>query len=52
MIAAPLPGLEPDNISIVVDGDRVRIRGELRGPRQNERNLLINEWTVGAYERR
>lgn len=51
MIAAPMPGLEPENISISIDGEKVILRGELRGPRQDERDLMVAEWTVGPYYR-
>lgn len=51
VIAAPLPGLEANDISVRISGDRVTIRGQERGPRQNERDLLVTEWTVGPYER-
>jgi len=51
MIAAPMPGLEPDDISVTVADSHVTIRGQERGPRQHERELLLAEWTVGPYER-
>jgi HSP20 family protein len=51
MIAAPMPGLEPDDISVSVADAHVTIRGQERGPRQHERGLLLAEWTVGPYER-
>ncbi|MGH2350101.1 MAG: Hsp20/alpha crystallin family protein [Chloroflexota bacterium] len=51
MVAAPLPGLEPPDISITVSGDRVMIRGQLRGPHQEECDLLPSEWAVGPYYR-
>ncbi len=51
MIAAPMPGLEPEDIHVTVSGDKVTIRGEYRGPRQEERDLLIAEWAVGPYYR-
>jgi HSP20 family protein len=51
MIAAPMPGLEPDDISVAVADAHVTIRGQERGPRQHERDLLLAEWTVGPYER-
>ncbi|MGH2367571.1 MAG: Hsp20/alpha crystallin family protein [Chloroflexota bacterium] len=51
MVAAPLPGLEPQDISVTVTGDRVVIRGELRGVHQDERDLLMAEWAVGPYYR-
>jgi HSP20 family protein len=51
MVAAPLPGLEPENIAVTIAGDRVIIRGEERGPGQHERDLLVAEWTIGPYYR-
>src|SRR5262245_49114408 len=51
MIAAPMPGLEPDDIDVKIAGARISIRGESRGPRQDERKLLAAEWSVGPYER-
>lgn len=51
MVAAPLPGLEPENISVTIAGDCVTIRGEERGPGQHERDLLVAEWTIGPYYR-
>jgi HSP20 family protein len=52
MIAAPMAGLEPEDISVTVADAHVTIRGQERGPRQHERDLLMAEWTVGPYERR
>ena len=52
MIAAPMPGLGAENISVTVADIHVTIRGQERGPRQHERDLLLAEWTVGPYERR
>jgi HSP20 family protein len=51
MVAAPLPGLEPPDISVTVRGDRVVIHGERRGPRQDGRRLHLAEWTTGPYHR-
>ena len=51
MVAAPMPGLAPDDIAVTIDGDRIRIRGAQRGPRQNEIRLAAAEWTVGPYDR-
>lgn len=49
MIAAPMPGLEPGNISVSIEGDRLSIHGEERGPHQHDLDLLLAEWTVGPY---
>jgi HSP20 family protein len=51
MVAAPMPGLEPEDISVAITGSRVTIRGTERGPGQHERDLLLTEWTIGPYYR-
>lgn len=51
MVAAPMPGLEPHDISVSVAGDHVTIHGVLRGPRQDDRHLSVAEWAVGPYHR-
>jgi len=50
-VVAPLPGLEPEDIAVAIDGRRVTIRGDQRGPHQHDRDLLVSEWTIGPYER-
>src|SRR5690242_13409256 len=51
MVVAPMPGLEPENISVTIAGDQVTLRGEERGPRQHAREMVVNEWTIGPYYR-
>jgi HSP20 family protein len=51
MVAAPMPGLEPEDIAVIVAGSRVIIRGAERGPGQHERDVLLAEWTIGPYYR-
>lgn len=51
MLAAPMPGSEPENISVKIVGDRVTIRGEKRGPDYEWRELLVSEWSAGPYYR-
>jgi HSP20 family protein len=51
MVATPLPGLEPEDISVAIVGTRVAIRGKERGPGQHGRALLLAEWTIGPYYR-
>ena len=51
MLAAPIPGLEPEDISLTISEDRVTIRGEERGPGQHERDLILEEWSIGPYYR-
>jgi HSP20 family protein len=49
MMAVPMPGLEAGDISVNISGDRVTIRGEERGPGQHQRDLILEEWTIGPY---
>jgi len=51
VLAAPLPGLEPGDISVTVGRNRVIISGEERGPRQHGADLVVEEWTIGPYHR-
>jgi HSP20 family protein len=51
MVAAPLPGLEPGDIEVSVDGTRVIVSGDERGPNQHERPVTVAEWTIGPYRR-
>ena len=51
VLAAPMPGLEPQDISVIISGTRATIRGEYRGSRQDQPEILISEWTVGPYYR-
>src|SRR2546430_145914 len=51
MVATPMPGLEPEDISVAIVGTHVAIRGKERGPGQHARDLLLAEWTIGPYYR-
>lgn len=52
VVAAPMPGLEPGDILVrVTTGGALELHGKRRGPRQDEMNLLLDEWGVGPYER-
>ena len=51
VLAAPMPGLEPQDISIVIAGDKITIHGSYRGSRQEKEDTLVAEWTVGPYTR-
>lgn len=51
-IAAPMPGLQPEDIVVEVTADgRLALHGELRGVLKGVKELLIDEWSVGGYER-
>ena len=51
MLAAPMPGLEPEDIVVRIDGTHVSIHGEERGHHQHDLALAIVEWTIGPYHR-
>ena len=51
VIAVPMPGLEPPDISVTISVNQVTLRGVERGPGQHEREVLVDEWTVGPYYR-
>lgn len=52
MVAAPLPGLEPADISVeVTPTPALVIRGRQRGELKGLKDELLNEWNAGEYER-
>lgn len=51
VLAAPMPGLEPQDISVSIRSGRVTIRGEYRGSRHDQPETVISEWTIGPYYR-
>ena len=52
MIASPMAGLEPENILVEVTHDgRLILHGEQRAMLKEVKELLVDEWSVGVYER-
>ena len=51
VLAAPMPGLEPDNITVTIRSDHLTICGDYRGSRHDQPEILLAEWTVGPYYR-
>ena len=51
VLAAPMPGLEPQDISVSIHNDQVTIRGDYRGSRHDQPGTLPSEWTMGPYYR-
>ncbi|MGH2375269.1 MAG: Hsp20/alpha crystallin family protein [bacterium] len=52
MVTTPVPGMEPANIGIEVDGHRLVINCGLRGPGQDRtKTYVLREWSVGPYHR-
>jgi len=51
-IAAPMPGLEPEDILVeVTEQGQLIIHGDLRGTLKDAKEVLLNEWNVGGYHR-
>lgn len=52
MVAAPMPGLQPEDIRVeVTDDNRLLLQGELRGVLKDLKDILLDEWSVGGYAR-
>ncbi len=54
MVAAPMSGLEPENILVTVSTSGLLVlQGDVRGVLKNvpDKELLIDEWSVGGYYR-
>jgi HSP20 family molecular chaperone IbpA len=41
VLATPMPGLEPGDIAVTVEGDRVMIHGNERGPYQHDVTVFL-----------
>ena len=51
-VAAPMAGMEPTNLTIeITDDGRLLLDGEVRGLLKDVKELLLDEWSVGAYFR-
>jgi HSP20 family protein len=50
VIVADVPGLNPEDVEVTLEGDTLTIRGELKN-RAGEHNYLLRERTSGAFER-
>lgn len=51
-VAAPMPGLEPNNIEVeVTPQNHLLLHGAVRGLLKGDKRLLVDEWSVGDYER-
>jgi HSP20 family protein len=51
-VAAPMAGMEPQDILIeITDDGRLLMDGEVRGILKNVKELLVDEWSAGAYYR-
>lgn len=51
-IASPLAGMEPEDITIEVTEDgRFMLDGRARGVLNDTKEVLLDEWSIGAYYR-
>lgn len=51
-VAAPMAGMEPTNVTIeITDDGRLLLDGEVRALLKDVKELLLDEWSVGAYYR-
>jgi HSP20 family protein len=51
VIAAPMPGSEPEDILVKVTESSVVMQGDIRGLLKDVKELLTDEWSVGSYYR-
>ncbi|HWO42935.1 MAG TPA: Hsp20/alpha crystallin family protein [Candidatus Eisenbacteria bacterium] len=50
-LTAPMPGLAPEDIHISIQNSVIHVRGEDHSPGQHSLDFIMNEWSVGPYER-
>lgn len=51
-VATPMAGMEPVDIKIeITDDGHLLLDGEVRGMLKDVKELLLDEWSVGAYYR-
>jgi HSP20 family protein len=50
-VAAPMPGLEPQDIDVEVRDHELVLHGDLRGTLKGDKDVLQDEWNPGPYHR-
>jgi len=51
-VAAPMPGLEPEDILVeVTEQGQLILHGDRRGTLKEVKEVLLDEWNVGPYHR-
>jgi len=51
-VAAPMPGLEPEDILVeVTEQGQLILHGDRRGSLKEVKEVLLDEWNVGPYHR-
>ncbi len=51
VIRADVPGLQPEDIEITLEGDTLSIRGEIKREEANDRKYVLLERPTGKFER-
>ncbi len=52
VVAAPMPGLEPSDVQAkIMPNGQLALHGRLRGEFKGDKEVLMDEWAVGEYER-
>lgn len=51
MVAALMPGLQPEDITVEVGGGRLALRAEVRGRLKDWKDVHVEEWQAGGYSR-
>ena len=51
LLVAPMPGINPADISVTIAARTLKIEGRQTGSRQDEKDMIIEEWTIGPYYR-
>ena len=51
VLAAPMPGIEPEDVLVDVTEKSLIIQGDIRALLKDFKELLIDEWSVGSYYR-
>jgi HSP20 family molecular chaperone IbpA len=49
VLVAPMPGVSPEDVEIVVEPDRVRLHAGLRTPAPKD--YVLHEWDYGSFDR-
>ena len=50
-IAAPMPGIQPEDLLIRVTEKALILQGEIRGVLKDIKEVLVDEWDAGGYYR-
>ena len=49
VVVAPMPGVMPDDVDVVIDGDCIVLEARLRT--DAPKDYVLHEWDYGAYRR-